>query len=99
MPLDQDEGMSQPTPATAIPAILAGVAKVMISMPDELLARIDAQVSAEHATRSDFLRRLAERELARESRQRRRQVEELLGEPVHLGGDATQLLREDRESR
>lgn len=74
------------------------VAKVMISMPDDLLARIDAQVKSEHATRSEFLRRLAERELAQENRQRRRRVEELLGEPVSLGGDATRLIREDRES-
>lgn len=70
----------------------------MISMPDDLLARIDAQVKSEHATRSEFLRRLAERELARENRQRRRRVEELLGEPVSLGGDSTRLIREDRES-
>jgi metal-responsive CopG/Arc/MetJ family transcriptional regulator len=74
------------------------MAKVMISMPAELLARIDAQVSAEHATRSEFLRRLAERELARENRQRRKQIEELLGEQVRLGGDGTRLLREDRDS-
>ncbi len=74
------------------------MAKVMISMPDELLARIDEQVSAEHATRSEFLRRLAERELTQASRRRRQHVEELLGEPVRLGGDSTKLLREDRES-
>jgi len=65
-------------------------------MPDELLARIDEQVSAEHATRSEFLRRLAERELAQEGHRRRRQVAELLGEPVRLGGDGAKLLREDR---
>jgi metal-responsive CopG/Arc/MetJ family transcriptional regulator len=74
------------------------VAKVMISMPDELLARIDAQVKSEHATRSEFLRRLAERELAQEHRQRRKRIEELLGEPVSLGGDGVKLIREDRES-
>ena len=74
------------------------MAKVMISMPDDLLARIDAQVESEHATRSGFLRRLAERELAEENRQRRRRIEELLGEPVSLGGDAAKLIREDRES-
>jgi metal-responsive CopG/Arc/MetJ family transcriptional regulator len=74
------------------------VAKVMISMPDDLLARIDAQVKTEHATRSEFLRRLAERELAQKNRQRRKRFEELLGEPVSLGGDGTKLIREDRES-
>jgi metal-responsive CopG/Arc/MetJ family transcriptional regulator len=74
------------------------MAKVMISMPDELLARIDAQVKSEHATRSEFLRRLAERELAQEQRQRRQRIEDLLGPPVRLGGDGTRLIREDRES-
>ena len=75
------------------------MAKVMISMPDDLLARIDAQVKSEHATRSEFLRRLAERELADENRQRRKRVEELLGAATgHFGGDGTKLIREDRES-
>ncbi len=74
------------------------VAKVMISIPDDLLERIDAQVDAEHATRSGFLQRLAERELAESGRQRRRRIEELLGEPVRLGGDSAKLIREDRES-
>lgn len=75
------------------------VAKVMISMPDDLLARIDAQVKSEHATRSEFLRRLAERELAQENRQRRRRVEELLDTATGgFGGDGTKLIREDRES-
>jgi metal-responsive CopG/Arc/MetJ family transcriptional regulator len=73
--------------------------KVMVSMPDELLARIDARVASEHATRSGFLQRLAERELAQEQAERGARVAELLGEPVPLGGDAAKLIREDRESR
>lgn len=74
------------------------MAKVMVSMPDDLLARIDARAASEHATRSGFLQRLAEQELARERAKRRARVEELLGEPVSLGGDAAKLIREDRES-
>jgi metal-responsive CopG/Arc/MetJ family transcriptional regulator len=75
------------------------MAKVMISMPDDLLARIDAQVKSEHATRSEFLRRLAERELAEENRQRQRGIEALLDAATgHFGGDGTKLVREDRES-
>ena len=70
----------------------------MISIPDELLARIDAQVEVEHATRSGFLQRIAEHELAQRSQQRGRRIEELLGEPVRLGGDSAKLIREDRES-
>jgi metal-responsive CopG/Arc/MetJ family transcriptional regulator len=37
------------------------VAKVMISMPDDLLDRLDAQARANRETRSGLLRRLAER--------------------------------------
>jgi metal-responsive CopG/Arc/MetJ family transcriptional regulator len=75
------------------------MAKVMISMPDDLLARIDAQVKIEHATRSEFLRRLAEQELAQKNRQRRKRIEELLGPATgKFGGDGTKLIREDRES-
>ncbi len=74
------------------------VAKVMISVADDLLERIDAQARANRETRSGFLQRLAERELAERSDDRRRELEELLGPPVPMGGDAARLIREDRES-
>jgi hypothetical protein len=74
------------------------VAKVMISMPDDLLTRLDAQARANRETRSGFLRRLAERELESGEVKRRKEIEDLLGPPVDLGGDAAKLIREDRES-
>jgi hypothetical protein len=74
------------------------VAKVMISIPDVLLERIDAHANAVGETRSGFLRRLAELELNERGDGRRQQLEELLGAPVHMGGDAARLIREDRES-
>ncbi len=74
------------------------VAKVMISIPDNLLERLDALASANRETRSGFLQRLAERELGEQGESRRKQLEDLLGPPVHLGGDAAKLIREDRES-
>jgi hypothetical protein len=74
------------------------VAKVMISMPDALLDRLDSQARANRETRSGFLRRLAERELDSDEAVRRRKIEDLLGPPVRLGGDAAKLIREDRES-
>jgi metal-responsive CopG/Arc/MetJ family transcriptional regulator len=71
----------------------------MISIPDGLLERIDAYAEARRESRSGFLRRLAERELeAREGDQRKR-FEELLGPPVQMGGNAAELIREDRDSR
>jgi metal-responsive CopG/Arc/MetJ family transcriptional regulator len=77
------------------------VAKVMISMPDNLLDRLDAQARANRETRSGFLRRLAERELESGEASRRREIENLLDKamvPEGLGGDAARLIREDRES-
>lgn len=71
----------------------------MISLPDDLLARIDAHVESEHATRSGFLRNLAERELSADDRRRGARVAELLDAATgHFGGDAAALIREDRES-
>jgi HicB_like antitoxin of bacterial toxin-antitoxin system len=77
------------------------VAKVMISMPDDLLDRLDAKARANQETRSGFLRRLAERELESGEARRRREIEDLLDKamvPEGLGGDAARLIREDRES-
>jgi predicted DNA-binding protein len=77
------------------------VAKVMISIPDDLLGRLDAQARANRETRSGYLRRLAERELESTEGHMRDEVERLLSEigPVDLGGaSAAQLIREGRES-
>jgi hypothetical protein len=77
------------------------VAKVMISIPDDLLDRLDAQARANGETRSGYLRRLAERELEAADGRMRDEVERLLSEigPVDLGGvSAAQLIREDREA-
>jgi len=93
---------------TSITAVPSGntvythpVAKVMISIPDNLLERLDAQARANRETRSGFLQRLAERELEATDSHMRDEVERLLSEigPVDLGGvSAAQLIREDRES-
>jgi metal-responsive CopG/Arc/MetJ family transcriptional regulator len=76
------------------------VAKVMISIPDDLLRRIDALTEAGGETRSGFLQRLAERELqaadTREDEEIGRMLDSL---NIDLGGkSAAQLIREDRES-
>jgi hypothetical protein len=80
------------------------VAKVMISIPDDLLERLDAQARANQETRSGFLQRLVERELESAGDRRRAEARRLLDkvradfredEPRI---DAAQLIREDRES-
>lgn len=80
------------------------VAKVMISMPDDLLERIDARAKGSGESRSGFLQRLAERELAdaeAESRAEARRLLDLIKadfRPDEPSVDAAQLIREDRES-
>jgi len=76
------------------------VAKVMISVPDELLKRIDACARGIGETRSGFLQRLAERELEVAERRDDEEVNRLLDSVrLDLGGaDIAQLIREDRES-
>lgn len=71
----------------------------MISIPDNLLERLDAQARANRETRSGFLQRVAERELDADERRRREEVERLLDlATAPMGGDAARLIREDRES-
>ncbi len=74
------------------------VAKVMISIPDALLERIDAHAGFRGETRSGLLQRVAERAVVEESDARRGEIEELLGPPVPMGGDSARLIREDRDS-
>lgn len=77
------------------------VAKVMISIPDDLLERLDARARANRETRSGFLRRLTERELESSRAREREELEELLDKATvrgGMGGDAARLIREDRES-
>jgi len=75
------------------------VAKVMISIPDDLLERLDVQARANRETRSGFLRRLAERELGVEQAMKREELEGLLDKATApMGGEAAKLIREDRES-
>jgi hypothetical protein len=76
------------------------VAKVMISVPDELLKRLDARAKEVGESRSGFLQGLAERELEVADRRDDEEVNRLL-DSIHLdlgGADIAQLIREDRES-
>lgn len=89
-----------PTLAVSNTIYTRPVAKVMISIPDPLLERVDAQASAAGETRSGFLQRLAERELVAEDERRHREVIELLDSiDIDLGGkSAAEVIREDREA-
>jgi metal-responsive CopG/Arc/MetJ family transcriptional regulator len=72
----------------------------MISIPDDLLARLDARAGATGDTRSGLLQRLAERELDAVERRDDEEVARLLDSlDIDLGGaDIAEVIREDRES-
>ena len=81
------------------------VAKVMISIPDKLLERLDLRAKEVGNSRSGLLQSLAERELEDQEQGRRQEVKRLMGqiestftedEPYF---DVAQLIREDRDSR
>jgi metal-responsive CopG/Arc/MetJ family transcriptional regulator len=77
------------------------VAKVLISIPDALLERVDAYAGAKNETRSGFLQRLAERELDLEDQRRGKEIGDLL-DSIRIetnGVDPAQLIRESRDSR
>ena len=78
------------------------VAKVMISIPDDLLGRLDARARANQETRSGFLQRLAEREIEMAGRDMRTEVDRLMdsldivvpeGHPA--GSDIARVIRAD----
>jgi predicted DNA-binding protein len=81
------------------------VAKVMISIPDKLLERLDLRAKEAGETRSGLLQRLVERELDTAEERRREEIHQLLdqvrielppGDPEKW--DVVRLIREDRES-
>lgn len=81
------------------------MAKVMISMPDKLLERLDLRAKQAGETRSGFLQRLAERELEAAEGRRREEIRRLWDEvrievPVDDPSlmDVARVIREDRES-
>ncbi len=74
----------------------AGVAKVMISLPDEFLARVDAQANAHGSTRSATIRELAEVGLGERQRRLSEQMSALEGTARGHGGNAVRDLKAGR---
>ena len=72
------------------------MAKVMISMPDEMLVRLDDHARRRGTTRSGLLRDLAERELHDDHR--RRAIRKLLAGASPHGGESARQVRELRQA-
>jgi hypothetical protein len=75
------------------------VAKVLISVPDRLLRRVDDAASRAGESRSGFLQRIAEREVAESSARVRKELEDLFELLAPAGGESGRWIREDRDHR
>ena len=73
-----------------------GMAKVMISLPDEFLARVDAQANAHGSTRSATIRQLAEVGLGERQRRLAEQMAALEGTAQRHGGTSLRDLKAGR---
>jgi metal-responsive CopG/Arc/MetJ family transcriptional regulator len=71
----------------------------MVSLPHELVERLDRYARDHGTSRSAVLRNLAERELGHDDDLQRARVEELLGNPGHYGGGAAAEVRRLRATR
>jgi metal-responsive CopG/Arc/MetJ family transcriptional regulator len=80
------------------------MAKVLVSMPDDLLRELDLRVKDMGESRSGYLRRLVEADIEEDERRGRKEAKRIMDEiraefrddepPV----DVVKLIREDRES-
>jgi hypothetical protein len=107
---DHDKAFSGPTgrghpapgPDEAIPDILDGVAKVMVSFPDDLLRAIDLEAERRGTTRSGLLQQLAEETIRQRSRRRAErmaEIDRMHGRLVGHGGNAAEAVKASRPKR
>lgn len=78
------------------PGILSSMTKVMVSMPAELLAEVDAEARRLGSTRSGVLRGFAEAALSRRRADRARAMGNLLRDAAGHGGGAAGLVKSTR---
>jgi len=78
------------------------MAKVMVSLPDDLLHAVDAEASRRGTTRSGLLRDLAEETLRRRTARRAERMQEIRqapGERRSHGGGVAKLVKTHRPQR
>jgi hypothetical protein len=74
------------------------VARIEINLPDDLLDRIDVAAERAGLARDELIRRSAEQDVTRREAESRREIEEMLGPPVPMGGNAAEIIREMRDN-
>jgi metal-responsive CopG/Arc/MetJ family transcriptional regulator len=72
------------------------MAKVMVSLPDELLAALDAEAARRGTTRSGLLRELADVTLRRRGEDRAARIEETMRGAASHGGHVADVVKRYR---
>lgn len=72
------------------------MAKVMVSLPDELLGSLDAEAARRNTTRSGLLRDYVYEGLRHRGQERARRVERVMSEVGHHGGRGVRDLKRHR---
>lgn len=75
------------------------MAKVMVSLPDDVLQAVDVEAARRRTTRSGLLRELAEETLQRRSIVRAERMRALDTHAVGHGGDVAALVKANRPER
>ena len=91
--------VSHPLPQLGHTGYTVAVAKVMISLPDDLLHAVDSEAERRGTTRSGYLRELAEESIRRRSAIRAARIADLRrqgGPPLSRGGDAAGVVKAHR---
>lgn len=75
------------------------MAKVMVSLPDDLLAEVDAEARRRGSTRSGVMREVADLALREHRTARASSMRSLLQEAGPHGGNSAQRVKETRPGR
>jgi metal-responsive CopG/Arc/MetJ family transcriptional regulator len=85
-----------PAKPVGIPGYTCCMAKVMVSLPDDLLAEVDAEAQRGGTTRSAVMRGFADAALRRRREGRAAAMRSLLGNASAHGGRAAELVKATR---
>jgi hypothetical protein len=73
--------------------------RIEVTVPDDLLRRFDHAAERAGLTREEFLRRIADEKAIESETAFRKEMEDLLGPPMPMGGEAAKIIREMRDNR
>jgi len=94
--VDQRPGQDARRPLVSNTGYTWIVAKVMVSLPDDLLGSLDAEAARKNTTRSGLLRDYVHEGLRHRGQERARRVQQVMSEAGHHGGDGVGDLKRHR---